>query len=65
MKKIKKADMIKKGIVNLVRNEIKTLSLADNLYILICDCVKHYLCQFQAFRLILHEVEQKGVCFLR
>ena len=33
MKKIKKADMIKKGIVNHVRNEIKTLSLADNLYI--------------------------------
>ena len=33
MKKIKKADMIKKGIVNLVRNEIKSLSLADNLYI--------------------------------
>ena len=33
MKKIKKADMIKKGIVNLVRNEIKSLSIADNLYI--------------------------------
>jgi len=33
MKKIKKAEMIKKGIVNLVRNEIKSLSLADNLYI--------------------------------
>ena len=33
MKKIKKADMIKKGIVNHVRNEIKSLSLADNLYI--------------------------------
>ena len=33
MKKIKKVDMIKKGIVNLVRNEIKSLSLADNLYI--------------------------------
>ena len=33
MKKIKKADMIKKDIVNLVRNEIKSLSIADNLYI--------------------------------
>ena len=33
IKKKKKADMIKKGIVNHVRNEIKTLSLADNLYI--------------------------------
>ena len=33
MKKIRKADMIKKGIVNHVRNEIRTLSLADNLYI--------------------------------
>ena len=33
MKKIKKADMIKKGIVNLVRNEIKALSLADDIYI--------------------------------
>ena len=33
MKKIKKADMIKKEIDNLVRNEIKSLSLADNLYI--------------------------------
>jgi serine/threonine protein kinase len=33
MKKIKKCDIIKKGIANHVRNEIKTLSIADNLYI--------------------------------
>ena len=33
MKKIKKCDMIKLGIVNHVRNEIKALSAADNMYI--------------------------------
>ena len=33
MKKISKAEMINTGIVNHVRNEIKTLSIADNLYI--------------------------------
>ena len=33
MKKIKKIDMIKKGIVDHVRNEIKSLSVTDNPYI--------------------------------